>query len=123
MFFTITMICIMPFIVCTAIVTNMCLFILTLVYFPWFSQKTLIFRFVGTGFPFATISTAATLTNSVWCHYIIFLANCTTNFIAIQVFFWQTSLIIHVTPRAAFIIYIYKDTYFSSIYAKSFSLF
>ncbi len=38
-------------------------------------------------FPFTTKSATATFSNTVWCHYIIFLPRCATNSITIQIFF------------------------------------
>ena len=86
------MIGIMPFYFRTTIRTNFCLEYFSISHgscidTAWFTKIALIFRFIGTWSPLATVSAATTLANPIRFHYIIILMDCTTDFIAIQIFF------------------------------------
>ena len=77
---------------CTTIATDFSFEDITIVHygcfdFSGFSPVARILRFVRIWPPLATVSTTSTLANPIWFHYIIISGNCTTDFIAIQIFF------------------------------------
>ena len=74
--------------ICSNLCFNFCaIFCIADFDFARFPNQPIIFR-LGR-LPPTTKSTAATFSDAVWCHYIIFLPNCTANFITFQIFFVQ----------------------------------
>ena len=84
------MVCVVMFHISISVFTDMCLIQFSvlgvrIVNTSRCAHKPVISRFGR--FPFTAKSAAATFSNTVGCHYIIFLPNCTADFIAIQIFF------------------------------------
>lgn len=108
---TSVVICFMSFDFCTPVTTDFCFEDITIVHYGCFdfsrvSPVACILRLVRVRSPFSTVCTSTTLTDSVWFHYIIFLPDCTTDFITIQIFFWEVSFVIHIPPGTAFVVHI-----------------
>lgn len=108
---TSVVICFMSFDFCTPVTTDFCFEDITIVHYGCFdfsrvSPVACILRLVRVGSPFSTVCTSTTLTDSVWFHYIIFLPDCTTDFITIQIFFWKVAFVVHIPPGTAVVVHI-----------------